>query len=169
MRSGASYGFLLVCIGLLALLFVPRIRDSRLGDNKDPGPRAFPTALALCLVAGGLVQAVRALRQKAPAQGDGGAGTETHVPAFRNPALVLLAALILYTAVMPWLGFSLSTFLFAGGMMLWLGTRWWMALVVTGLMIVGIRMLFVWLFKVQLPGGIFELGMSPFARATLNG
>lgn len=172
MRSGASYGLLLVCIGVFTLIFVPRIRDPQLGDNKDPGPRAFPTALAVCLLAGGLAQAVNALR-KAPAERgedvDIGNEYQGRTPAFRNPAVVLLAALIVYAGVMPWLGFSISTFLFAGGMMLWLGTRWWVALLLTVLMIAAIRLLFVSLFKVQLPAGVFELGMLPLGSAFLNG
>jgi hypothetical protein len=68
-----------------------------------------------------------------------------------SDARFLLAALVLYLAVMPWMGFSASTFIFALVVMWRLGTRWWWAATAAGVIVVSIHLLFVTLFKVQLP------------------
>jgi hypothetical protein len=72
-------------------------------------------------------------------------------------ALVLFAGLLLYLAAMPWCGFSVSTLLFSLGVMLRLGVRRALASVVSLSMIVAIHLLFVKLFKVQLPTGVLGL------------
>ena len=158
MNSRASFGLLLIIVGVLALCFVSQIQDSGLGHNKDPGPRAFPVGLAVCLIIGGLLHTIRVMTQgrsvPEPADIEYQRSEQRLNPWRRSPALILLSALVLYIAAMPWLGFSISTFLFAAGMMGYLGTRWWLALVVPILMIVVIRLLFVSLFKVQLPEGV---------------
>jgi hypothetical protein len=71
----------------------------------------------------------------------------------------MLAVLVVYVIAMGWIGFSASTFLMAVGLMIWLGNRWWVAVVVAVLMVAVVRLLFVVLFRVQLPVG--ELGL-PF-------
>jgi hypothetical protein len=64
---------------------------------------------------------------------------------------------VIYLAAIGWVGFSLSTILLCTGVMIWLGNRWWVALIVSVAMVVVVKLLFVILFRVQLPVG--ELGL----------
>ncbi|HKS37619.1 MAG TPA: tripartite tricarboxylate transporter substrate-binding protein [Verrucomicrobiae bacterium] len=66
-------------------------------------------------------------------------------------ALFLLVALVTYLIAMRWIGFSGSTFVFALAVMRRLGTKWWLAGVGSAVIVVAIHLLFVTLFKVQLP------------------
>jgi hypothetical protein len=66
-------------------------------------------------------------------------------------AVFLLVSLIIYLVAMPWIGFVISTALFAFAMMWRLGTRWWLAGLGSAVIVSAIHLLFVVLFKVQLP------------------
>jgi tripartite-type tricarboxylate transporter receptor subunit TctC len=66
-------------------------------------------------------------------------------------ALFLLGALMLYVAAMPWIGFAPSTAVFTFVAMWRLGTRWWLAAIGSAVIVLTIHLLFVLLFKVQLP------------------
>ncbi len=139
------------------------------GHNNDPGPRAFPLVLGICLVVGVAIELGRSsvkLFQRqdrepltntldkspdvesAPAQDFSAMGVANF--------LILVAALSAYLVLMPWLGFSLSTLLFSTLLMWRLGVRPYWAALLSIALIVAIRMLFVWVFKVQLPEGVLQ-------------
>ena len=159
--KGPSFGLFLIGIGILALILARQISRPGLGDNRDPGPRAFPVALAAGLIAGGLIESARAgmKRFRTGRSQTENAATAEAAQAGENlvNALVLFAGLLLYLAAMPWCGFSVSTLLFSLGVMLRLGVRRALASVVSLSMIVAIHLLFVKLFKVQLPTGVLGL------------
>jgi putative tricarboxylic transport membrane protein len=71
--------------------------------------------------------------------------------------MILLAVLVFYVLGMGWIGFSLSTLLMAVVLMVWLGNRWWVAVAVAVVMVAVVRLLFVMLFRVQLPAGEWGL------------
>ncbi|TVS10325.1 MAG: tripartite tricarboxylate transporter TctB family protein, partial [Planctomycetaceae bacterium] len=134
------------------------------GGGHDPGPRFFPRLLSWILLAFGIGYAVQAaLVAFLP-----GLGSQGIQPVQQDGApsaqigwrwLILLALLVLYVFAIGWVGFSVSTWLMATGMMIGLGNRWWVAAGVALVMVVAVRVLFVILFRVQLPAG--ELGL-PF-------
>jgi hypothetical protein len=152
-------GGALIVVGALAVYWAGDIPDRGLGANQDPGPRAFPIGLGVCLILGGLYELGRGLIEK---RGTRGGLTERHgltrgqacllSPANRDLCL-LLAGLAVYLLAIPWLGFSISTGLFATGMMSRLGVRWYWAMTVSIVLVVIIHLLFVNLFRVQLPPG----------------
>jgi hypothetical protein len=161
---GWSLGPVLILLGALTLCLAQDIPQTSLGNNRDPGPRAFPTALATLLILGGLYElgrsVVRRLRQR-PSSSDGtrlgSIWTPLGQPQNRD-ALVLIAALALYLAAMPWVGFPLTTLVFSTGMMLRLGAPLRLATPVSLGLVTVIYLLFAVLFKVQLPPGV--LGLS---------
>jgi putative tricarboxylic transport membrane protein len=154
-------GVALVLLGASAFWFAGDIGRTGTGGGNDPGPRFFPMLLSLMLVIFGLLQAVIGFFRcseagSAAAQAPG--ALPDAAPRSRR-WLIMLAVLVVYVIAMDWIGFSASTFLMAVGLMIWLGNRWWVAVVVAVLMVAVVRLLFVVLFRVQLPAG--ELGL-PF-------
>ena len=124
----------------------------------------FPVALSAFLALWGVVETgrwvanrVRSSRATSPS-----AVTPTAVPAAalnRWNVLLMIAALCVYIPAINWLGFSLCTFVLATGLTVCLGSRWWLAPIVAVVMVTVVQLLFVGMFKVQLPAG--ELGL-PF-------
>jgi hypothetical protein len=159
-RGGGEFlGGALILAGALAIYWAGDIPNRTLGANQDPGPRAFPIGLGIFLILGGLYHLVGGLsrarnREAEPARASPLARTQAWLTAERHrDMLILVAALGLYIPAIPWLGFSLSTGLFAAGMMARLGTRWRWAVPVAIVLVAIIHLLFVNLFRVQLPPG----------------
>jgi hypothetical protein len=115
-----------------------------LGYNQDPGPKAIPlfvtAALILCLVLEGFLS-----RRRAAGPAANGAIR------LSATAWFALVGLALYLILMPWIGFAVSTLAFTFAMMWRLGTRWWLGLAASIIIVLTIHLLFVTLFKVQLP------------------
>ena len=131
-------------------------------DNNDPGPYVLPIALGVVLGVGILVQLgtwwvsrntslaeePRPVLEEAPAE-----ESETRN---RNVAVVI-ASLAGYLLVLPAAGFPLTTVVFAGGLMWWLGSRWWTALFAGVVLTIVVWGLFSVVFTVPLPEGAWEL------------
>lgn len=166
----------LLGVGLLALILGLRLPTASLGDNQDPGPRAVPVTLGVILILGGLGQGVAAWRGPRGARSapiPGFSPTETAAPPVvpeppppeseasgtMGDTVFLLVAVVLYVAVLPWIGFHLSTAAFVLALMRRLQAGWWTAGATAAGLVVLIHVLFVALFRVQLPSG--RLGL-PF-------
>lgn len=119
-----------------------------LGENYDPGAKAFPLGLALLLGLGGLTELVLGWRSR---------GTAHQSPGQLKKAAILLVGLGAYVFLLPWLGFALSTLLMASGMMIWLGQSWQRAALASASLVGLVYLLFVVAFKVPLPGGVLNL------------
>jgi putative tricarboxylic transport membrane protein len=149
----------LIVFGAAGFWFALEIGRTGAGGGHDPGPRFFPMALSLILVSFGGLQFLLAVLGKSVTSP--GAGETAEVPLEEAPSaarwLILLAVLVLYVLGMGWIGFSVSTLLMAVGLMVWLGNRWWVAIVVAVVMVAVVRLLFVMLFRVQLPAGEWGL------------
>jgi tripartite-type tricarboxylate transporter receptor subunit TctC len=130
--------------------------------STDPGPWALPKWLAAFLVIGTVGVAGSNLWRKRSARqamaepelgvsegGTGGTG-KSHRDVF-----VILLLLPVYLLTVTWLGFFVSTFLFASGLMVWLGSRFWAAGVLSTAMLVVIYLVFVRMFDVLLPVGLW--------------
>jgi hypothetical protein len=159
-----------ILLGLLTLFLSRDITRLGLGDTRDPGPHAFPVALALLLLAGGVVEVIRWIQSRpAPFAGSrpGGSAEEASPalapgPWSARPLLrlsLLLLLLFTYFAMLGWAGFALSTLILAPLMMLLLGARTGTALLNSLVLILLVKGLFGWALKVPLPLG--ELGI-PF-------
>jgi tripartite-type tricarboxylate transporter receptor subunit TctC len=121
---------------------IKRAGYETVGRNHDPGPRAMPILLGALFAVVFTAEVLRS--RKRP---------EEKRPAFAisRDAVFLLIALILYLAAMRWIGFVASTAIFATVVMWRLGTKWWIAAISSAVIVGAIHLLFVVLFKVQLP------------------
>jgi hypothetical protein len=167
-------GASLIATGVAFLTLASDIRQLGLGNNRDPGPKAFPMLLAGLLSLGGLLEVVLGLT------GMSHFGQRREPPLVTSPsdlnrprveigrAVILLIVLTAYIAAIDWIGFSLSTFLTASGLMIWMQTAsarrstvarfTWIvvSLVLSFLLVATIQLLFVQVFRVQLPTGAME-------------
>ena len=150
-KSGDVWlGGVLVGLSLLVFALSRSIKSLGLGDNFDPGSKAFPLGLAAILGVGGLIEIWHSRRASvvvAPPKGENRAKT----------AVILLGGLSVYIFLLPWLGFALSTLVMAAAMMKWLGNTWPRALTAAVVLIGTVYALFVVGFKVPLPGGVLNL------------
>jgi tripartite-type tricarboxylate transporter receptor subunit TctC len=131
------------------------------GADTDPGPCFFPALLGTCLIAGTAGLIGKALLQKLSApQSPEGPSERTTRPrewlAFwtdrgKSDVLLLLVSLPVYLLAMPWLGFFASTFIWSVLVMRRLGQRWEAAIPIALLLLSAIYVLFVYMFRVQLP------------------
>jgi hypothetical protein len=77
------------------------------------------------------------------------------VGASHRDVVMILVALPVYLLAVTWVGFFVSTFVFAAGLMVWLGSRVWAAGILSLSMLVVIYFVFVRMFDVLLPEGIW--------------
>lgn len=176
------FGAALILVAVSFLGLALGIRREGLAGDADPGPRALPVAVAFGLLIGGAIETGAGLRRRWPkrraaagsrvvgnaatsaddtaadvsddAADDTAAEFDTESPAGTWNAVVLVAALFAYLVALPWIGFVVATLLFAGGMLMRLGARWWSAALMALLLVAVVQGLFAALFQVQLPRGI---------------
>lgn len=157
-RPSLALGTALVALGALAAFLAARIPYRPLGDTADPGPRAFPLLLGLFLAAGGLRELIqlREAQRAAAARGEPGPFLLPDPRAAFPPRATLAVGLaaILYVPAIAWLGFAASTALLVLGLMKGMGATWRWAVGTAIALVVVIHLLFVSLFRVQLPTGL---------------
>jgi hypothetical protein len=151
-------------VGALFLFFAKDIGRSGLIAEDDPGPRAMPIAISLFLIAGGLVQVAatwlsRIWPGKARPAGDQAREASGTRRGLLN-VFVLIGALLGFLLLVKVVGFLASTFLFALLMTWWLEARWWHALLFAVALVLVIYVLFVHMFEVALPEGLFGYVVS---------
>lgn len=150
-KEGDSWlGVAFLGTAVLTLFLSRSIHSIGLGDNFDPGPKAFPIGLSLLLLVGAFLEFYKSRKRTSlPGEPSDRAKTKT--------VLLLLCAFLIYVILLPWIGFALSTLLMATAMMILLGNSWKQSLGVSVLLISIIYLLFVMVFKVPLPGGMLNL------------
>ena len=160
----ASLPLALVVAGIAGLTFyyATDIRALGVGDNHDPGPRAFPYLLAAGLSAWSVWETIRAARERFAAKEASGAPPKTAKNEDGGEIIdgaILLAAVCLYIGGLHYGGFLVATPVFAAGLMIWRETRWPLAVGASLVLTIGAYFLFVKLFKSPLPAGIWELSL----------
>jgi putative tricarboxylic transport membrane protein len=150
-RKGDPWlGAAFLAAGALVIFLSGSIHAIGLGDNFDPGAKAFPIGLSILLILGGLVELL-----------PGGKSTSSATASKSDPktktVLFLLGAFLAYVIILPWLGFSITTLIMATAMMILLGNSWKPSLLLSVTLIAIIYLLFVLLFKVPLPSGVFGM------------
>ncbi len=142
-NAGFWFGVAVAAVGVAAIVPALRMAGGGLGNNADPGPAAFPIGLAIFLLAGGVWEALRAgfpslNRPRRPCW------------RFAIPAVLLP----IYAFAIGLLGFTPATLGFALGAVRMLGGNWRTAAITAVALVLVANVLFVWLFRVQLPTGI---------------
>ena len=162
--ASLSFGLLLIGIAVIALIFSKDIQQPGIRSGGDPGPKAFPIAIAILMIVGGTFEAGRWFWQhrrshrayeEFPAEFADSEADDISAAGKLN-VLILVIAMAVYLPAITFIGFSISTFLFATGMMIRLGTRAWLAAATTLGLLILIRLLFVFVFGVQLPEGLLD-------------
>lgn len=127
--------------------------DKGVPTKGDPGPSALPWFLfAGIAVAIGFETIRGKVRIPAPEPSESGEGARDGAT---NRVVVLSLGMVAYVVAVQWLGFHISTWLFVTITAHQLGARWWAAAVAGALLVAIISLLFVFVFEVQLPPGIF--------------
>lgn len=119
-----------------------------LGKPSRPGPGFFPLGLGVIL----MLLAVFYLVQSGRREAQKSSAPSGHI----HRTVVAVAILCCYAAVVDWLGYLITTFLFFG---LWLvlieRKQWYWVLFLAPLAVGGVY-IFNWLFSVQLPKGLIR-------------
>ena len=141
-------GGVLVGLALAVVVLSRSIKSLGIGENFDPGSKAFPLGLAIILGIGGIIEIWRSRHHARAVKPTAGKA---------KTALTLLIGLGAYVFLLPWLGFALSTLTLGTAMMVWLGNTWLRSLTAAVILIAVVYGLFVVAFKVPLPGGVLNL------------
>lgn len=135
--------------------YIEQGKSGVLMNEYDPGPYLLPIALGAVLVFGLIAQVFWFSRTR-PAEVDPATtdpGEEDSAPPQNGLALLIIAALAAYLLLMPWVGFSLATVLFAAGLIWRFGSGLGTAVFSAVLLTIVVKALFTIVFKVPLPEG----------------
>ena len=141
----------MIVVGSLAIWLSSEIVTSRIANEADPGSRAFPVALSLVLIAGGLAEGSAAVRGTRP-----GIETDHRFAGGRLNFVLMLFTLCVYVWLLSILGFASATLLFAFAWMWRLGSRPVSSLILSAILVLVIEVLFREVFHVQLPVGSYH-------------
>lgn len=155
--GGVSTSLLFVAIGVVVLLGLRDTRRTGATSPLDPGPRAFPMALAALLMAGGVWELVAWIRVARVRGRDAGFGIRNESTLSATPSIlsgVLVAAgVALFIWLLPHVGFAVSAGALVLGLALYLGTRPLAAMLAAVVLVSLVHLLFGLLFEVALPVG----------------
>lgn len=144
-------GLFLIVVGLAGFGFGQGIPADAVGNNADPGPRLFPLALSLILFLGGGGELIRSFRS---------GGVSASGPLWKEEGARTFFAvgglLCGFFLLVPWLGFSLGMVLLVLLFLRLKRVSWKVALATAFALVVVVRFLFGWLFRIQLPEGWLE-------------
>jgi drug/metabolite transporter (DMT)-like permease len=138
-------------------MFVASGQYHRTAASDPLGPAAFPRALAVLSLFLGLIILVKGLisKERTARAAEGPADDEKHL--IESPTVrlwVSIALFAVYIAVMPFLGFFISTLLFVVCFMFLLDAGNWVKIGLSGLLVSGvIYVIFYYVLQVFLPKG----------------
>ena len=152
--ASIQFGVWLVAVAVFFLAFAGGIQRLDISSENDPGPRAFPIALSLVMLFGGIVQISLGVAQRKRSVSAARIDDNISRRGARE-ALLLGVAILAYYLIVPQAGFYAPSFVFAWLMCWRMGASWWIGGLAAALLLLVIRVLFVGLFRVQLPQGAF--------------
>ena len=164
--ASLSLAVALIILASLAIWFCKDISRSGIQQRGGIGPRAFPIGLSVCLLAGGIAEAIswivthrrrRTGRLSLASHRDRRPGVSSSQTAEVMRVVLLVTALAIYIASISWLGFSLSSWIFAFAMLVGFRGNWFSSFIAAFVLVGGVKLLFYHLFKVQLPDGVLNL------------
>ncbi|HEY3065656.1 MAG TPA: tripartite tricarboxylate transporter TctB family protein [Methylomirabilota bacterium] len=120
------------------------------GTAARPGAGFFPVFVAVFACAAGMIMTVRAFLAAAPA----GTARETERDAAaRNRALSTMVVLVVFCALLPWIGYPIIAFAFVAVLLQRLGSTWRAAIIIGVLTAAVSYYVFGILLDVPLPSG----------------
>jgi len=155
-RTNIWFGIIIIGIAIFIIIISLNFPSFILGDKKLPGPNFFPIILSIILIITGgyeILIAWRDTRAKISVK-----SSKEYLKDWGNQnVLIIILSLILYISFLKWLGFILATFIFSLFLMIRLKTGWIRGTIFSTVAVIVIMLLFVKLFKVQLPEGSFGI------------
>jgi hypothetical protein len=151
-KTNIWFGVIIVGIAIFVIIVSLNFPPFILGDKKLPGPNFFPIMLSMILlILGGyeILIAWRDMRAKIPLK-----FSKEYLKDWGNQnVLIIIFRLIAYISFLKWLGFIFATFIFSLILMIRLKTGWIRGTIFSTVVVIVIMLLFVELFRVQLPEG----------------
>ena len=148
-----------VVLGLLAvvagIIIVPMSLALPTLPHSYAGPSLFPSLIGGLLILTGLVISLNGVRAwRAERASAGAEASRSQAPQFAWRRMVeVLLAVALYMVIAPRLGFAVGAFIMLAGLLIIRGSRVPTALLVSLILTLVVRWLFVSLLKVPLPVG----------------
>ncbi len=143
--------------GVVAYVFADGPIRSRLDPN-DPGPFTVPRVAAVLILACStweLVAGITSLVRGRRAEDEQG---RAEIPALTPGNLVAIGLVLLYAALLPVAGFTLSTTVLLPVLLVRMGgaRRWWHGALFAMSLAISVKLLFGPVFRVTLPEGLLE-------------
>lgn len=147
-----ALGIFFAIIGATCLVAIKFHHTRSLTNPNDPGPWLMPTLLGSLLLVGGLAFVISNVRFCRT-----GSSKETHPDdRFNFQPWTLLAGVVAYVLLLPWIGFLIATPMFVFTMLWWLKIVWWKAIIAAILLTLTGQLVFVWGFMTPLPTGFWN-------------
>ena len=134
-----SSGLLGIMLGVFFLVFSFDITESFIQDKHDPGPRYLPMILGCLLLLGGGSSAIAKLLAKRKRQS----------LRIDPKAVMIFVFTALYILALPFLGFHISTAMFAIFSMLCLGVSPRTSIISAAVVIISVHYIFLVLFSIS--------------------
>lgn len=151
-KTNIWFGIILTGIAVFVIIISLGFPSFIVGDKKLPGPNFFPVILSMILIIAGGYEILIAWRDIQAKK-----ATKISKEYFKDwgnqNLLIIVFSLIIYVFLLEWLGFLLATFIFSLILMIRLKTGWIRGTFFSAVAVIVIMLLFVKLFKVQLPEG----------------
>jgi len=151
-KTNIWFGIIIVAIAIFVIIVSLSFPSFIVGDKKFPGPNFFPVILSIILIIAGGYEILIAWRDMRAKK-----ATKISKEFFKDwgnqNVLIIIFSLIIYVFFLEWLGFFLATFIFSLILMTRLKTGWIRGTIFSTIAVIVIMLLFVKLFKVQLPEG----------------
>lgn len=155
-RTNIWFGLILVGIAIFVFIVSLNFPPFICGDKKLPGPNFFPIILSTILIILGSYEILISWRDtniKKPIS-----SFKKYIKDWGNQnVLIIIFSLIIYIYCLKSLGFVLATFIFSLILMIRLKTGWIRGTFFSVIAVIVIMLLFVKLFKVQLPEGFLGI------------
>lgn len=150
-RKEALLGFTAFVIGLVVAM---TSWTHNVGTLGRPGPFLLPLLTGLCLATTGLHSLFRALTAKQPAEPKAERLFDRSV----LKVVMVIMAMAVYTVVVYWIGYSISTLLLLIFLFKTAGFQRWINVVLAAFLVtVSTYLLFGYVLKLRFPAGIFSL------------
>lgn len=146
-----TFGFLLIIISTVVIAISSTFPEAVAAGKRIPGPGFFPTLIGIALIIGGIYQIKEGLKTR----DDESKKIECNWGTV-NIVLVVIS-LIVYSIVMQWLGYALSTLIFSIPLMIRLKAGKVKAVFFSIFITIFIVLVFGQVFKIQLPMGTLGL------------
>lgn len=147
-------GFLSFAALLIGLIIAIASLTHNVGTLARPGPFLLPLLTALCLIVTGFCSLIGAFR----GSGRDRVSTDKLFDRSLFNVVAAVVAMGVYSLILPWVGYLLSTFLLLVFLFKTAGVRRWINVVLTSFLVTSLSyLLFDYALKLRFPPGILSL------------